>query len=195
MSRLDMVLVPYVTHSWHSAELPHGSKHWVASECCFECWPSKESCTDNWSVNSKMQHNTVFIEYLYRIALFHTRIAHRVSSLRNFKFHDLCRSSGAVVTTAPDDRHKSWNLKLRKEETLCAIMVLYSSSCIGDWALFAGWNNLSLYCYFFFFRIKLLLSSLHKILISPCSLLEAYLWALSSASFQNTFEITLPRHY
>ena len=26
-----------------------------------------------------------------------TRIAHRVSSLRNFKFHDLCRLSGAVV--------------------------------------------------------------------------------------------------
>ena len=27
-------------------------------------------------------------------------------------------------STAPDDRHKSWNLKLRKEETPCAILVL-----------------------------------------------------------------------
>ena len=48
------------------------------------------------------------------------------------------------MTTAPDDRHKSWNLKLRKEETPCAILVLCSSSCIVDWALFSGWNNLSL---------------------------------------------------
>ena len=29
--------------------------------------------------------------------LYNTRIAHGVSSLRNLKFHDLCRSSGAVV--------------------------------------------------------------------------------------------------
>ena len=46
--------------------------------------------------------------------LYKTRIANRVFFLRNFKFHDLCRSSGAV--TASDDRHKSWNLKLPKEK-------------------------------------------------------------------------------
>ena len=133
-----------------------------------------------------------------REELYNTRITHRVS-LRNLKFHDLCRSSGAVVlkdtkrpflyscgavawmaigvvshlylfspmspscynhstsflshpesqpsspipihaaapqlyrkgrfvsftTTAPDDRHKSWIFKLRKE-TLCVILVLQS---------------------------------------------------------------------
>ena len=30
-----------------------------------------------------------------------------------------------VDRQAPDDRHKSWNLKLRKEETPCAILVLF----------------------------------------------------------------------
>ena len=70
-----------------------------------------------------------------------TGITHR-DFLRNFKLHDFYRSwSGAVrAGTAPDNWHKSWNLKLHKE-TLCAILVLYSSSHTGDWAPFAVWNN------------------------------------------------------
>ena len=74
---------------------------------------------------------------------FNTRIAHRVS-LRNFKFHDLCRSSGAVVVQPHltiDTSRETW--KLRKE-TLCTILVLGSSSRTGDWAPFAVWNDPSL---------------------------------------------------
>ena len=79
--------------------------------------------------------------------------------LHNFRFDDLCRSSGTSCkkrerttfprcgaaawisigpTTALDERHKSCNLKLHKK-SLCAILVLYRFP--GDWAPLVVWKN------------------------------------------------------